>query len=143
MSSLLVHSHFIFPRSKYDTPPTHKSHDQRSEFLLNLQTYETLAILSPPQVVPQSHITESSTNDVSVNYPNQEQTTTRTHGFKHHSLSMVDIQSESPPQEPTISTTSQHHPTIQKPLNWHHMSTTQRRNWHKHNVSLNRKDGEG
>jgi hypothetical protein len=52
---------------------------------------ETLAIPTPPQIVPQPHITESTTNETTVNYPNQEQTTTRTHGFKHHSLPTIEI----------------------------------------------------
>ena len=46
---------------------------------------ETLAILTP-QIEPQPHITESITNETTINYPNQDQTTTWTHGFKHHSL---------------------------------------------------------
>ena len=68
---------------------------------------ETLVIPPPPQIVLQPHITESTTNETPVNYPNQEQTTTKTHGFKHHSLmaiAKIDHPSESPSQELATST---------------------------------------
>ena len=58
---------------------------------------ETLVIPTPPQIVLQPHITESTTNETTVNYPNQVQTITRTQGFKHHSLPTIESPSESPP----------------------------------------------
>ena len=57
---------------------------------------ETLAIPTPPQIVPQPHTTESTTNETTIDYPDQEQTTTRTHGFKHHSLPTIEPPFESP-----------------------------------------------
>ena len=58
---------------------------------------ETLVISTPPQIVQQPLITESTTNETTVNYPNQEQTTTRTHGFKHHSLLTTEHVTEPSP----------------------------------------------
>jgi hypothetical protein len=109
----------------------HRPHLRSFYFLLLLLAdplLETLAILSPPKVVPQSHITESSTNEISVNYPNQEQTTTKTHGFKHHSPPMIDLPSESPPQDPEISATSQLI-SMQFPDNWSQMSRRAKKSW--------------
>ena len=59
------------------------------------------------QIVPQPYITEITTNEATLNYPNQEQTVMRTHGFKHHSLmaiAKIDHPSESPSQELATST---------------------------------------
>ena len=90
---------------------------------------ETLAILTP-QIEPQPHITESITNETTVNYPNQEQTTTWTHGFKHHSLPMIDPSLESLLSEVAKSISSQKHNEIQKPANWNEMSASARKNWY-------------
>ena len=62
---------------------------------------ETFAISTPPQIVPQPLITESTTNETTFNYLNQEQTTMRTHGFKHHSLPMTELPLEFPSYEPS------------------------------------------
>ena len=65
---------------------------------------ETLVIPTPPQITPQPLITEFTTNETTANYSNQEQTTTRTHEFKHHSLLTTDPPSESPLEESEIMT---------------------------------------
>ena len=95
---------FIFPRSKTLSDPVPTTTDP---------LLETLVILTPPQIEPQPHITESTTNETTVNYPNQEQTTTRTHGFKHHSLPTIEPPSESP------STPFNAHMTIADPHREH------------------------
>ena len=75
---------------------------------------ETLTIPTPPQIVSQPHIIESTTNETTINYPNQEQTTTRTHGFKHHSL----------------PTTMPDDPKLELPPDiWDQMSDKQRRHY--------------
>jgi hypothetical protein len=99
---------------------------------------ENLAIPTPPQIIPQAQITESTTNETTTNYTNQEQTTTRTRGFKHHSPSILESPSESPSQElplqepmtsTTMETPTQSQTTPSKPPNWSGMSKTQRRHW--------------
>jgi hypothetical protein len=112
---------------------------------------ETLAIPTPPQIVPQLHITDSSTNEISVNYPNQEQTTTRIHEFKHHSLPTIEPPSESLSQEPEITTkisseattiepppdNTNHDPdtteesVMPKPPDWNTYSKSKRAHWRK------------
>jgi hypothetical protein len=75
---------------------------------------ENLAIPTPPQIIPQPQITESTTNETTVNYTNQEQTTTRTHGFKHHSLPTIEpSQIQIPPEV------------------WARMNNRQRKDWRK------------
>ena len=85
-------------------------------------------IPTPPQIVPQPHITESTTNETTVNYPDQEQTTTRTHGFKHLSLPTIEPPFESPSQVSEISATSQFI-SMQFPDNWSQMSRRAKKNW--------------
>ena len=116
---------------------------------------ETLAIPSPPQLAPQSQVTESTINETTVNYPYQEQTTTRTRGFKHHSLPMIDPPSESPSQEFVTSTSSfKPHTTtdpspaspnqafntteseMSKPPNWNTYTSSQKANWRKRHKNL-------
>ena len=89
---------------------------------------ETLAIPTPPQIVLQPHITESTTNETTINYSNQEQTIMRTHGFKHHSLPTIESSSE-PLSQPTPPTPQQQLP----PDVWARMSNSQRKNWRKRN----------
>ena len=87
--------------------------------------------------MPQPQITESTTNETTVNYTNQEQTTTRTHGFKHHSLPMTEPSPETSPQK---QTSSQDDPTNQnqtKPDNWDLMTKSQRRYWYTHRNKIN------
>ena len=95
---------------------------------------ENLAIPTPPQIIPQPQITESTTNETTVNYTNQEQTTTRTHGFKHHSLPTIEQVTEPSPLELEIPTLAQAQPTpIPKPDNWNQMSARAKAHWfHKH-----------
>ena len=90
---------------------------------------ETLVIPTPPQIVLQPHITESTTNETTINYSNQEQTIMRTHGFKHHSLPKTDPPSE-PPSQPILPTPSQQE---LPPEVWARMSNSQRKNWRKRN----------
>ena len=112
---------------------------------------ETLVILTPPQEELQPHITEPTTNETTVNYPNQEQTTTRTHGFKHHSLPTTEAPSESPLEESEIMTkissetttiepppdNPNHDPDtteesmMPKPQDWNTYSKSKRANWRK------------
>ena len=108
---------------------------------------ESLAIPTPPQIVPQPHITESTTNETTVNYPNQEQTITGTHGFKHHSLLTTEPPSESSPTpfnvHMAIADPHREHddqdqpPPNVKPINWNQMSASAKRRWRqiqKHKV---------
>ena len=103
-------------------------------------------IPTPPQIVLQPHITESTTNETTVNYPNQEQTTTRTHGFKHHSLPTTEPPSESSPTpfnvhmaiaDPHREHEDQDQPDpiekTEKPAHWNQMSAKAKTNWHKRN----------
>jgi hypothetical protein len=76
---------------------------------------ETLVIPTPPQIIPQPLITEFTTNETTINFPNQEQSTTKTRGFKHHSLPTIEL------------------PPI-KPDNWDSMTKQQRRFWYKHKL---------
>ena len=110
---------------------------------------ETLAMPTPPQiVVPQPLITESTTNETTVNYPNQEQTTT-THGFKHHSLLTTEPSPETSPQEPKTTTKllsevatiepppdnpnhdldTTEESVMPKPLDWNTYSKSKKANW--------------
>ena len=87
-------------------------------------------IPNPPQIVPQPHTTESTTNETTVNYPNQEQTTMRTHGFKQHSLPTTEHVTEPSPLELEIPTLAQTQATpIPKPDNWNQMSARTKANW--------------
>ena len=96
---------------------------------------ETLAMLTPPQIEPQPHITESTTNETTINYSNQEQTSTWT--------------------QPTIEPPSESSPTpfnvhraiadphreyqqdpigkTEKPTHWNQMSAKAKTNWRKRN----------
>jgi hypothetical protein len=85
--------YFFRDLSTIHLPPTMATHGFKHDPLL-----ETLALPTHHQIVPQPHTTESTTNETTMNYPNQEQTTMWTHGFKHHSLPTVEPPSESPPQ---------------------------------------------
>ena len=89
---------------------------------------ETLAIPTPPQIIPQPQITESTTNETTVNYTNQEQTTTRTHGFEHHSPPTSETPPESPSKVSEISATSQLI-SMQFPDNWSQMSRRAKKSW--------------
>ena len=94
--------------------------------------------MTPPQIIPQPHITESITNETTVNYPNQEQTTTRTHGFKHHSLPTTERVTstpthDDPPPKPSDTNTQQSSPAsdiahethLQKHITTHHIYESQ------------------
>jgi len=109
---------------------------------------ETLAIPTPPQIILQPHIIESTTNETTVNYPNQEQTTTRTHVFEHHSPPTITYnhQPPPPPQEVSITqsqlldfSTASQLALMQFPENWSQMSRRARKYWfqnHKTNSQL-------
>ena len=113
---------------------------------------ETLAIPTSPQIVPQTHITESTTNEATLNYPNQKQTTTRTHGFEHHSQPTVETPSESSPTpinahlaiaNPHREHEDQDQPDpigkTEKPAHWNQVSATAKTNWRKRNNKIGNK----
>ena len=81
--------------------------------------------------VPQSHIKESTTNEITVYYPNQEQTTARTHGSLHHSLPMTTNQPPEPPSAPPqiIPQDTSQPPSNSKPANWNQMSASAQMRW--------------
>ena len=95
---------------------------------------DNLMIPTTQQIVPQPYITEITTNEAILNYPNQEQTVMRTHGFKHHSLPTTEHVTEPSPLELEIPTLAQTQATpIPKPDNWNQMSARAKANWfHKH-----------
>ena len=95
---------------------------------------DNLMIPITQQIVPHPYITEITTNEAILNYPNQEQTVMRTHGFKHHSLPMTTNQSPEPPSAPQImpQDTSQPPPTS-KPTNWNQMSVAAQQKWRQRN----------
>ncbi len=113
---------------------------------------ETLVTPAPPQIEPQPHITEYTTNETTANYLNQEQTTMRTHGFKHHPLPTTEPPSESPLEESEIITkissetttieppsdnpnhdpdTTEESIMMSKPQDWNTYSKSKRANWRK------------
>ena len=82
------------------------------------------------QIVPQPYITEITTNEATLNYPNQEETTPKIHGFKHHSLPITERVTEPSQIELEIPTLAQTQPTsIPKPDNWNQMSARTKANW--------------
>ena len=85
------------------------------------------------QIIPQPYITEITTNEATLNYPNQKQTTPKTHGFKHHSLPMIEPLSESPSQELAQSPLSPPKPSQQQlpPEEWAKMTNLQRKYWRR------------
>ena len=96
--------------------------------------------------MPQPHTSESTTNETTIDYPDQEQPTTRTQGFKHHSLPTIEPPSESSPipfnahmaiANPHREHEDQDQPDpigkTEKPAHWNQMSATAKTNW------LNRK----
>ena len=93
---------------------------------------EILAIPTTPQIVPQPHIAESTINETTVDYLNQEQTTMRTHAFKHHSLLMTEPSPETSPQKQTSSQDDSTNQNQTKPDNWDLMTKSQRRYWYNH-----------
>jgi hypothetical protein len=89
-------------------------------------------MIPPTQIAPQPHITESTANETTTNYPNQEQTTTKTQGFKHLSMPMIEPPSESPSTPlvtPLHSNSTTSTPLNNKPSNWNQMSAKAKRNW--------------
>jgi len=126
-------------------------------YMLSDPLLETPTIPTFFQMQPQPQIIDSTSNETTLDSPNQKHVVTESYGFKPHSVITTEIPAQDQLQEAVTSTpTLMTEPLllqlatpltplmtpqdriqlslVAKPDNWAHMSKTQQRNWLKRNL---------